>query len=200
MKLILATRNDGKLKELQSMFFGLAIELTSLLDYPDISEIVEDGVTFFDNARKKARAVRDTAGLFSLADDSGLVVRALGGRPGVTSARYAGRQGDYAANNKKLLEEMKNVPDGERDAEFVCSMVLAAPDGREWDVEGRCEGMIIREPRGGRGGFGYDPLFLIPDKGKTMAELSLEEKNEISHRGRAFREMRKILVEIFDGK
>lgn len=181
------------------MFSGLDIEITSLSDHPEIPEVIEDGATFLDNARKKARAVRDAGGLFSLADDSGLVVKALGGRPGVLSARYAGRQGDYAANNKKLIEEMRKVPDGERGAEFVCVMVLAAPDGREWNAEGRCEGVIIREARG-RGGFGYDPLFLIPDKGKTMAELSPDEKNEISHRGRALGKMQKILIEILRNK
>lgn len=169
------------------------IPISSLAEHPEILEVVEDGDTFLANAEKKARAARDVTGEWALADDSGLVVEALNGEPGVKSARYAGRQGDYAANNQKLLRALKTVPDGKRCAAFVCTMVLAAPDGREWHVEGRCEGIIISEFRGG-GGFGYDPLFFVPEEGKTMAELSMERKNEISHRGQALKKMKEILV------
>lgn len=197
MKLILATRNSGKLAELAHLLEGLDVQISTLLDYPHIPEIVEDGTTFLDNARKKARTIAQKTGFFALADDSGLEVEALGGRPGVYSARYAGKQGDYAANNAKLLVEMKDVPDNRRNAAFVCVMVLFSPDGREWDVEGRCEGVIARD-YAGSGGFGFDPLFFVPAEGKTMAELPMERKNEISHRGRALRKMKKILIEILN--
>jgi XTP/dITP diphosphohydrolase len=195
MEIVLATRNEGKVRELVAMLSGLDIVVTSLVDHPEIPEIVEDGETFLENARKKARAVVEITGRMVLADDSGLVVRALGDAPGVNSARYAGRQGDNKANNEKLLGEMADVPDGERGAAFVCTMVLAGPGGEEWDVEGRCEGRIIREYRGS-GGFGYDPLFYVPAEGLTMAELPMGRKNEISHRGRALRKMKKILIDI----
>lgn len=197
--LIIATRNKGKIAELAHLLEGMDIAISSLGDHPEIPDVVEDGDTFLANARKKAGAVRDATGEWVLADDSGLVVPALNGAPGVKSARYGGGQGDYAANNRKLLMEMSGVPDGRRGAAFVCTIVLAAPDGREWNVEGRCEGVIIRNFRGA-GGFGYDPLFFIPEEGKTMAELSTGRKNEISHRGRAFEQIKKILVEIFGKK
>jgi XTP/dITP diphosphohydrolase len=195
MELVLATRNEGKVRELRAMLEGLDVVVTSLVDHPEIPEIVEDGETFLDNARKKARAVVEITGRMALADDSGLAVAALGGAPGVSSARYAGKQGAYEANNEKLLREMADVPDGGRDAAFVCTMVLAVPGGEEWDVEGRCEGRIIRERRGS-GGFGYDPLFYVPDEGCTMAELPMDRKNEISHRGRALAQIKEILVDI----
>lgn len=194
MQIIVATRNCDKLKEIGKILEGSDIQICSLLDFPNIPDVIEDGTTFLENAKKKADAARAGSGLWALADDSGLVVDALGGAPGVISARYAGRQGDYAANNRKLLEEMKNVPEGNRGAAFVCAMVLTAPDGREWSVEGRCDGVIARKPAGG-GGFGYDPLFFIPEESKTMAELPMARKNEISHRGRALLKIREILIE-----
>ena len=190
--LVLATRNKGKLRELMELLSDLDVRITSLSDHPEIPDVVEDGDTFLANARKKARAVSG-GGRWSLADDSGLVVDALGGAPGVRSARYAGAQGDSAANNAKLLREMESVPDGERSAAFVCAMVLRAPDGREWDVEGRCEGAIGRA-HAGCGGFGFDPLFFISSEGATMAELPMGRKNEISHRGRALRGIKEILI------
>jgi XTP/dITP diphosphohydrolase len=199
MELILATRNEGKVRELGAMLSGLDVYVTSLADHPEVPEIIEDGQTFLENARKKARAVVEITGRMALADDSGLVVEALGGAPGVNSARYAGRQGDYKANNEKLLVEMADVPDGERGAAFVCTMVLARPGGEEWDVEGRCEGEIIREYRGS-GGFGYDPLFYVPEEGLTMAELPMGRKNEISHRGKALARIKEILVDILGEK
>jgi len=130
-----------------------------------------------------------------LADDSGLTVEALDGVPGVISARYAGTDGDHAANNSKLLEELRDVPSGERQAAFVCCMVLIAPDGKEWDVEDRCEGEISLE-FAGTGGFGYDPLFFVQQFGKTMADLTMDQKNSISHRGKALRRMKDVLLEI----
>jgi len=195
MDLVVATRNKGKLVEIVHLLTGLPVSVTSLLDYPEIGDIEEDGETFLDNARKKARAVAAKIGNWVLADDSGLVVEALNGEPGVKSARYAGRQGDHAANNKKLLEAMKAVPDGKRRAYFTCTMVLVASDGCEWNVEEKCEGVIGRELAGTQG-FGFDPLFFIPEKGKTMAELPLEEKNKISHRGKALRHMKRILEDL----
>lgn len=195
MDLILATRNNGKVDELKALLQGMPAKLTSLADHPDVPKTVEDGETFLANARKKAHEVAQTTGQWALADDSGLAVKALGGAPGVISARYAGTDGDHAANNSKLLEEMKDVPAGKRQAAFVCCMVLASPDGQEWDVEDRCEGEIVFELTG-NGGFGYDPLFYVQQFGKTMAELAMDEKNSISHRGKALRRMKDVLLEI----
>ncbi len=195
MKIVLATRNEGKVKELRHMLDGMDVEFSSLADHPEVPEIPEEGATFLANARIKARAVCEITGQWALADDSGLAVEALCGAPGVNSARYAGKQGDYRANNEKLLKEMDGVPDGKRQAAFVCFMVLAGPGGEEYDVQGRCEGEILREYRGTEG-FGFDPLFFVPAEGKTMAELSMGRKNEISHRGKALARMKEILKEI----
>ncbi len=197
--MILATRNRGKVEELVHLVKGSPVAITSLADHPEVPQIVEDGATFLDNARKKAKAVVAATGSWALADDSGLAVEALGGAPGVMSARFAGVDGDHAANNAKLLEELQSVPEGKRQAAFVCCMVLAAPDGREWDVEERCAGEIAFD-YAGTGGFGYDPLFFVPSHGKTMAELSMDEKNAISHRGKAFRRIRDVLLEILGEK
>lgn len=201
MDLVLATQNQGKVVEMQTMLSGLPVRLSSIIDYhyPRIPDIVEDGETFLENARKKAHTVAEATGRPALADDSGLIVEALGGEPGVHSARYAGRQGNYQANNEKLLQEMADVPDDKRKAAFVCVMVLAEPDGKEWVVEGRCEGQILREYRG-KGGFGFDPLFFVPGENATMAELSTMRKNEISHRGKALAKMMKIIAEIASKK
>lgn len=195
MKLILATKNKGKVEELKELLRGLRIDVTSLFDRPEIPDVEEDGETFLENARKKAHTAAQLTKMYALADDSGLVVDALGGAPGVRSARYAGKQGDYKANNEKLLIEMKDVPDEKRGAAFVCWVVLAAPDGREWTAEGRCEGVIGRE-FAGSGGFGFDPLFFVPAEGLTMAELPMARKNQISHRGWALKAIHHILVEI----
>jgi len=195
MNLILATRNNGKVEELRALLKGLSVELTSLADHPDLPKTVEDGDTFLANARKKAHEVAKATGQWALADDSGLAVEALDGAPGVISARYAGKDGDHAANNSKLLEAMKDVPAGKRQAAFVCCMVLASPDGKEWHVEDRCEGEIVFELTG-TGGFGYDPLFYVEQFGKTMAELEMDQKNSISHRGKALRQMKDVLLEI----
>ena len=195
LDIVLATRNKGKVGELRALLAGMPIELTSLADHPGVPKTVEDGDTFLANAQKKAREVVQATDQWALADDSGLMVEVLGGAPGVISARYAGTDGDHAANNAKLLEEMRDVPSGKRQAAFVCCMVLAAPDGREWDVEDRCEGEIALEPTGS-GGFGYDPLFFVSQFGKTMAELTMHQKNSISHRGKALRHMKDVLLEI----
>ncbi|MFH1830391.1 MAG: XTP/dITP diphosphatase [Pseudomonadota bacterium] len=195
MEIVLATRNQGKVAELKAMLASKGINVTSLAQHPEISDIEEDGKTFLENARKKAHTVAKSTGCITLADDSGLVVEALGGAPGVNSARFAGKQGDYAANNEKLLKEMKDVPDGKRQAAFVCTMVLAHPKGTEWHVDGRCDGIITREYRGD-GGFGFDPLFYVPEEGATMAELPMEKKNAISHRGKALKKIYEILIDL----
>jgi len=195
MDLILATRNSGKVEELKALLEGMPVKLTSLADHPGVPKTVEDGDTFLANAQKKAREVARATGQWVLADDSGLTVEALDGVPGVISARYAGTDGDHAANNSKLLEELRDVPSGERQAAFVCCMVLIAPDGKEWDVEDRCEGEISLE-FAGTGGFGYDPLFFVQQFGKTMADLTMDQKNSISHRGKALRRMKDVLLEI----
>lgn len=194
--LVLATRNGGKIAEMRHLLEGAGIEVLSLTDRPEVPEVVEDGATFLENACKKAHAVAAATGCFALADDSGLAVEALGGEPGVHSARYAGAQGDAEANNAKLLCGMAGVPDGKRQAAFVCTMVLASPDGREWVSEGRCEGEILRELRG-TGGFGFDPLFFVASEGAAMAELPMGRKNAISHRGQAMRKMKLLLEKVF---
>lgn len=195
MRLLLATKNKGKVVELRSMLDELPIEVSSLLDFPEIPDVIEDGITFLENARKKAVSASSALNEWTLADDTGLVVSALGGAPGVYSARYAGSHADYAANNLKLLEEMKGVHPEKRGAAFVCVVVLHSPDGREWSVEGRCEGSIGVELRGD-GGFGYDPLFMVDGLNRSMAELTLSEKNRVSHRGEALRKIKELLIRI----
>jgi len=197
MKLILATGNEHKVEELQEMLKDLDFGITSLKDYPEVGEIIEDGKTFEENALKKARQVFNTTGEWSLADDSGLVVDALNGEPGIYSSRYSGKEKDYAANNEKLLKEMTGVPEDKRSARFVSVMALVGPNGEEYIVKGECEGFITEKLIGNQG-FGYDPLFFIPDKKKTMAELSMDEKNEISHRGKALEKMRDLLLDLFE--
>lgn len=199
MKLLVASGNPGKLAELRQVAEGLPFEVVSPAEISlALPEVVEDGATFADNAKKKAHAFAKAAGLPAVADDSGLCVDALGGAPGVRSARYSGDEPAAdrdAQNNRKLLEELRDVPAARRGAHFVCALCLAFPDGREWVVEGRWEGQIAFWPRG-QGGFGYDPLFLIPRLGKTAAELSPEEKRALSHRGAAMQAMRPILEEL----
>lgn len=183
-RLLVATRNRGKLKEIQAALQGLVDEVLCSADLPDLPETVEDGATFVDNALKKAREASQFSDLPVLADDSGLVVEGLNGRPGVFSARFAGPDADDAANNRKLLEELALLPSASRAAAFVCVMAFVHPDGTEQTFQGRVEGRILDGLRG-EGGFGYDPLFLVDGFHQTMAELSLEEKNHISHRGQA---------------
>jgi len=189
-RLLFATSNAGKLRELRGLV-GDAVEVVSLRDLPPIPEPVEDGATFEDNALLKARAYAEASGLPALADDSGLCVDALDGRPGVLSARYA--EGDDRARYEKLLSELASVPDEARTAAFVCALCLALPGDTAPLIEvGRCEGRIGHTPRGSHG-FGYDPVFLLPD-GKSLAELTSEQKASISHRGAAFQKMRPHLL------
>lgn len=195
MKLLVATGNKGKLKEIRHLLNGNDIEIVGLDALDNAPEVVEDGDTFNANARKKAVEMARFSGLLTLADDSGLSVDALAGAPGVHSARYAGQQGDDAANNAKLLQEMTDVVDEQRRAAFHCVMALADSDGRCVTFDGRIDGLIMRGERG-EGGFGYDPLFLVPEYGKTTAELPFDIKNRISHRGAALRQVIPVLKQL----
>jgi len=161
------------------------LTLKTLDDYPDLPEIVEDGNTFLENALKKARTIAKLTGESCLADDSGLEVAALKGAPGIYSARYAGDGAGDAGNIRKLLDDLKGVPPAEREAAFRCVLVLCRPDGRYHSFDGRWAGRIAEEPAG-QGGFGYDPVFFLPEQGVTVAELPPEIKNRISHRAEAF--------------
>ncbi len=191
-KLLVATRNRGKLREIVHFLQDLPIEIEGLEVFPELPPVEETGSTFLENARTKALSVALQTGLPSLADDSGLEVEALGGAPGVISSRYGGREGDDAANIARLLREMEGLPEESRRARFVCVLVLAHPDGLWVSVEGVCPGRIAEAPRG-TGGFGYDPVFVPEGLERTMAQLSLEEKNSLSHRGRALRALRELL-------
>jgi XTP/dITP diphosphohydrolase len=180
MKLLVATRNAGKLREVRVRVAGL--DVLSLDDVPSMPEVEETEDTLEGNARLKALAAARASGLWTVADDSGLFVDALGGAPGVWSARYA--PGSDADRIRKLLRQMEEVPEGRRGAAFRCVLALASPSGEVREARGECRGEILRAPRG-TGGFGYDPVFLVPELGRTMAELTLEEKGRISHRARA---------------
>jgi len=174
------------------MLADLGISLFSLNDYPEIPEIVEDGKSFLENALKKGRTVAEATGEIVLADDSGLEVGALGGAPGIHSARYAGNDADDLQNNRKLLNDLKGVPAANRGAAFRCVLVLYSPDGRYEAFEGRWEGRVAEAPVG-KGGFGYDPLFFLPGEGMTVAQLSPEVKNRVSHRAQAFAKLKERL-------
>lgn len=192
-KIVLATRNAHKVEELEALLEGEPIQILSLKDLPDLPEVVEDGETFEENALKKAQEICKFIGLPALADDSGLEVDLLDGAPGIYSARFSGPNATHAGNNQKLLEELQDHPNQkDRTARFRSVIALVLPDGSEKVVEGSCEGYILTELKG-REGFGYDPLFYVPEYEATFAELPMEVKNQISHRGRAFR---KIVEEI----
>ncbi|HHV64391.1 MAG TPA: XTP/dITP diphosphatase [Peptococcaceae bacterium] len=196
MQVLLATANQGKVKELVGMLKGEEISVLSLNDFPDFPEVEETGLTFAENALLKARAAASWAGLVALADDSGLEVDALGGKPGVFSARYAGEPKDDEKNIVKLLAELEGKPEKERTARFRCCLAIVCPvTGQEFLTEGKVEGRILQAKRG-TGGFGYDPIFYLPELQKTMAELSLAEKNTISHRAQAFQQAIPILREL----
>jgi len=193
MLLVLGTRNRKKREEIVEILGDLPLELGDLTQWPDAPEVVEDGTTFEENARKKATEVALALRQWVLGEDSGLVVPALNGRPGVYSARYAGKQGDDEANNDRLLAELNPLPDDRRAAYYVCTAALADPQGEvRAVVEGRCHGVITRERRGS-GGFGYDPLFLIPEFHRTFGELSPRVKHALSHRARALERLRPVL-------
>ncbi len=182
MKLIIASNNAHKLVEIKAILGGAFGEILSLREAGIEHETIEDGLSFAENAEKKAREIMEISGCCALADDSGLCVDALGGAPGIYSARYAGVHGNDAANRKKLLEVLDGTE--QRAAHFACSIALVYPDGRIVRAEGRVEGVIARS-EAGQNGFGYDPVFYLPEYGCTMAQLEPEEKNAISHRSRA---------------
>lgn len=188
-RLLLASNNPGKLVELQALLRGLPVEVTSR---PDLPEVAETGETFLENAILKACAAATWSGEWALADDSGLEVDALGGAPGVRSRRYAGRDATDAERNARLLARLAKVPDPKRTARFRCVLALMGPDGRVWTAEGVCEGRITHAPRGEHG-FGYDPIFQVAGLDRTMAELTPEEKDRLSHRARALAAMAETL-------
>lgn len=196
--LVIATTNAGKVRELRRLLAGVPFELATPADLGLRLEVEEDGETYRENAVKKAAAYAAAAGLPALADDSGLEVDALGGRPGVHSARYVGQAASDGDRIGALLAELRGVPPERRTARFRAVIAVALPDGRCWTAEGTVEGVIAEEPRG-TDGFGYDPVFYLPELGRTMAELAPEEKNRISHRARAAAGARRILEELARG-
>jgi XTP/dITP diphosphohydrolase len=192
-ELLIATGNAGKVREFAALFSEEEIKLYSLKDFPELVPAIEDGITFNENALKKASAAARQTGLPTIADDSGLCVDALGGEPGVRSARYAGDGADDNANNQKLLNELATTPGGQRKAAFRCAIAYCTPQGFEATFDGELRGIILEKPSGS-GGFGYDPLFMVPEYGKTLAELPMEIKNRISHRGRAAEALKAFLI------
>ena len=191
-ELVLATRNRHKIEELVALLGNQGITIHTLDEFPDAPDVLEDGDTCEANAVKKARAIAEFTGLPAVTDDTGLEVDALGGRPGVYAARYAGEDATYEDNCRKLLQELTGVPRERRTARFLTVAAIALPSGEIRVVQGMLEGKIADEASGTLG-FGYDPLFLIPELGKTLAQLSADQKNTISHRAKAFLKMREIL-------
>jgi XTP/dITP diphosphohydrolase len=183
-QVVLATRNQGKVKEFNKLFAELGWEVVSLAEFEGVPEVVEDGETFEANALKKAATISTYLGLPAVGDDSGLEVDALDGRPGVYSARFAGEHATDEDNWRKLLRELSDVPDEKRTARFRCTLALVEPGREPVIASGSCEGVIAKEPLGNNG-FGYDPVFYMPAVGKMMAQLSPEEKNKLSHRAHA---------------
>lgn len=195
--LVIGTRNVKKRQEIAEILAGCGVDIRDLTSYPSAPEVEEDGRTFEENACKKAAELARALNTWVLGEDSGLVVPALNGRPGIYSARYAGKQGDDAANNTRLLTELAPLPDDRRAAYYVCTAAVADPLGQvRAVVEGRCHGVIVKDYRG-QGGFGYDPLFLIPEYHRTFGELSSSVKHALSHRARALERLRPILQSLF---
>lgn len=191
---IIATKNKGKAMEFEKLFLPKGLAVKTLLDYPELEDVEETGTTFEENAVLKAETIAKVLGVRVIADDSGLEVDALEGRPGVYSARYAGSEKNDEANIDKVLEELQEVPENERTARFCCALAMADPGKETLTVFGRCEGRILRE-RKGSNGFGYDPIFFVEAEGKSMAELPSEAKNKISHRANAIRKLEAVLEE-----
>lgn len=193
-EIIIATKNKGKAKEFTELFGPLGFKVKTLLDYPDAPDIEETGKTFTENALLKAQGIAKLYQKIVIADDSGLVIDALNGRPGVYSARYAGEEKNDKANIQKVLSEMKDIPQDRRTAHFHCTLALVQLGTAPITVDGICEGLILTEKRGNNG-FGYDPIFYVSQLDKTMAEMTPEEKNKISHRGNAIRALYEIIQE-----
>jgi XTP/dITP diphosphohydrolase len=197
-ELLVATTNPGKLREYQEIFAGLPVHLTTLADHGIDLEVEETGATFRENALLKAQAYARASGMLTLADDSGLEIDALGGEPGVYSARWPSPDTPYAERFRIILTRLAGLPPEQRSARFRCVIALARPDGWATTVEGVVEGRIAEEPCG-TNGFGYDPIFFYPALGRTTAELPPEEKHRISHRGRAAQAAREVLVRLIEG-
>lgn len=195
MKIIFATGNKAKLREVREIVADLGIEVVSMKDAGIDVEIIEDGKTFAENALIKARTVCAACGEVTMSDDSGLVVDALNGEPGILSARYMGEDTSYHVKNMNLVGRLEGVPEKDRTARFVCAIACVFPDGRELTCQETFEGIIGYEEKG-ENGFGYDPIFYLPEKGCYSAELAPEEKNAVSHRGKALRAMRRKLEEV----
>ncbi|NLI70145.1 MAG: XTP/dITP diphosphatase [Firmicutes bacterium] len=195
-KLIVATHNEGKVAEIRDILAGLPLEIVFLKEVEGAPVVIEDGKNLTDNALKKAHQISNFCGEITLADDSGLEVDALGGLPGVKSARFAGVDADDMQNNLLLLKEMKEVPQERRGARFTCVLAIVCPDGTVEIIEESCEGTIASAPRGKRG-FGYDPLFIFEGGKLTFAEMGPQKKNMVSHRGKALRRLRPIVEKLF---
>lgn len=189
---IIATKNKGKAKEFEKLFLPKGLAVKTLLDYPEIEDVEETGSTFEENAILKAETIANNLGVRVIADDSGLEIDALEGRPGVYSARYAGSEKNDENNIDKVLDELQDVPENERTARFCCALAMTEPGKETVTVFGTCEGRILDERRG-TNGFGYDPIFFVETKGKSMAELASDEKNKISHRANAIRKLDDLL-------
>lgn len=195
-EVVLATRNPDKGAELAALLGDLGIRIRTLVEFPEAPEVDEDGETCEANAIKKARTIARATGILSIADDTGLAVEALDGRPGVHAARYAGEHATYDDNCRKLLRELEGVPRDRRRARFITVAALASPWSNKVDVvEGALDGLISDTPVG-KQGFGYDPVFFVPELGRTLAQLTAEQKNRISHRGRAFAKVKTLLSTI----
>jgi XTP/dITP diphosphohydrolase len=200
IELLVATTNPGKFAEVEAYLSQLPLQIISLQSFDKYPEVIEDGATFEQNAKKKARALAQASGLLTLADDSGLEVDALDGAPGIYSARYAGPAADDRKNNEKLLAAMHAVPEAQRTARFICALALCDP--REgamtvWTMHESCEGRITFEPKG-INGFGYDPLFFYPSFGKTFGEIDRQAKATVSHRGKALKKLAELLPTVVD--
>lgn len=196
-EVIIATKNPGKAKEFEHIFSSRGITVRTLLDYPEIPDVEETGTTFEENATLKAEAVSKALGIMVIGDDSGLIVDALEGRPGIYSARYAGEPKNDQNNTDKVLSELVDIPEEKRTARFYCALAVAVPGQETKTVSGTCEGRILEERRG-TNGFGYDPVFYVPEKSLAMAELSSEEKNKISHRANALKKLDVVLDSILE--
>lgn len=198
-RIVFATGNEGKMREIRLILADLGMEILSMKEVGANPDICEDGKTFGENAEIKARAVWKETGGIVLADDSGLVVDYIGGEPGIYSARYMGEDTSYAIKNQAIIDRLKEAEGAERSARFVCNIAAVLPDGRVLHTEKTMEGLIAHEPAGEEG-FGYDPILYIPEFGKTSAQLTIEEKNRISHRGKALEAMKEELSALFGGE
>lgn len=197
-KIIVATGNEHKMQELRQMLDGLEVELISMKEAGITADIVENGTTFEENAKIKAKTISKLTGEIVIADDSGLEIDYLGGEPGIYSARYMGEDTSYEVKNQNLIDRVKDAVGEERSARFVCAMVAVLPDGKVLTTRGTIEGVIAKEPVG-ENGFGYDPIVFVPEYGMTTAQMSSEQKNAISHRGKAMRALKEALKKELEG-